>query len=172
MVIKIERKRGILNSIRYFLAPRDLFDNVQILEEALVHLKIEKETELRFTRKILDDREKEIKEKELLIAELKSELAEIRINAPVKLDAEKRKRQSEEIHTFLNQKQLELFRILCQGENTYTKILETARNRKLDIRDMSTLRVQLSRLNKKLEQETVYKIERTQRNNVYYFRVG
>ena len=137
-----------------------------------MHLKIEKETELRFTRKILDDREKEIKEKELLIAELKSELAEIRINAPVKLDAEKRKRQSEEIHTFLNQKQLELFRILCQGENTYTKILETARNRKLDIRDMSTLRVQLSRLNKKLEQETVYKIERTQRNNVYYFRVG
>jgi len=137
-----------------------------------MQLKIEKETELRFTRKILDDREKEIKEKELLIAELKSELAEIRINAPAKLDAEKRKRQSEEIHTFLNQKQLELFRILCQGENTYTEILETAHNRKLDIRDMSTLRVQISRLNKKLEQETVYKIERTQRNNVYYFRVG
>ena len=72
-VIKIERKSGILNSIRYFLAPKDLFDNIQTLEQELMQLKVEKETEIRLTQRLLDDREKEIKQKELLIEELKKE---------------------------------------------------------------------------------------------------
>ena len=170
-MVPIELKKGILNSIRYFLAPRDLFENIQNLEQALIQLKIEKEAQLKLSQRLLDDREKEIREKELLIDELKKELAEIRINAPAKIDAEKRKRQSENVHQLLNLKQLELFKILCEGEKNYAELLATARNRKLDIRDMSTLRVQMSRLNKKLEKETLYKIERIPRNNIYYFGV-
>jgi len=72
-VIKIERKKGILNSIRYFLAPRDLFETIQKLEEELKNFKVEKETEIRFTRQLLEIGEKKIKEKELLITELKKE---------------------------------------------------------------------------------------------------
>ena len=171
-MINIERKKGILNSIRYFLAPRDLFENIYRLEQEMMKIKIEKETQLRLTQHLLDEREKEIKEKELLIAEITNELTEIRINAPAKIEAERKKRQSENIHSLLNPKQMELFQILCQGEKNYTEIFETVRNRKLDIRDMATLRVQMSRLNKKLEQETLYKIDRIPRNNIYYFRVG
>lgn len=171
MVINIEMKKGLLNSIRYFLAPKDLFESIQNLEQALMQLKIEKETQLGITQQLLKDRESEIKEKEILIDELKKELTEIKINAPAKLDAEKKKQQSENIHALLNPKQLELFKIMCEGQKSYTELLATSCNRNLDIRDMSTLRVQMSRLNKKLEQETLYKIERIPRNNIYYFRI-
>ena len=171
MVINIEMKKGILSSIRYFLAPRDLFENIQNLEQALMQLRIEKETQLGITQQLLKNQESKIKEKEILIDELKKELAEIKINAPAKLEAEKKKRQSENIHNLLNPKQLELFKILCEGEKNYSELLATSCNRNLDIRDMSTLRVQMSRLNKKLEKETLYKIERIPRNNVYYFRI-
>lgn len=168
----IERKAGILNSIRYFLAPKDLFENIHKLEQELMELKVEKETELRLSQRQLEDNEKNIKEKELLISELKKEIAEIRINAPLKIEEERKKQQSENVHAFLNPKQLTLFKIISEGEKNYSEILESARNYKLDIRDMPTLRVQISRLKKKLEQETVYKIERIQRNDTFYFKVG
>ena len=106
-VIPIEKKRGILNSIRYFLAPRDLFETIKKLEEELKEFKVEKETEIRFTRQLLEVSEKKIKEKELLISELKQELAEIKINAPAKLEEERKRRQSENVHTILNPKQLD-----------------------------------------------------------------
>ena len=171
-MIAIEKKRGILNSIRYFLAPRDLFETIQKLEEELKEFKVEKETEIKFTRQLLKIGERKMKEKELLIAELKKELAEIKINAPAKLEEERKRRQSENVHTILNPKQLELFKILSQGEKTYSETLESARNIKLDIHDMAALRVQISRLNSKLKQETTFKVERIQRNDCFYYRIG
>jgi len=171
-VIPIEKKRGILNSIRYFLAPRDLFENIKKLEEELKEFKVEKETEIRFTRQLLEVSEKQIKEKELLISELKQELAEIKINAPAKLEEERKRRQSENVHTILNPKQLELFKMLSQGEKTYSEILESARNIKLDIHDMAALRVQISRLNRKLRQETNFKVERVQRKSEFYYQIA
>ena len=171
-MIEIERKRGILNSIRYFLAPKDLFETIQKLEEELKETKVEKETEIRFTKQLLEIGEKKIKEEELIIAELKKELAEIKINAPAKLEEERKKRQSENVHTILNPKQLELFKILSQGEKTYSEVLESARNIKLDIHDIAALRVQISRLNRKLKQETNFKVDRVQRNDCFYYRIG
>ena len=171
-MIRIEKKQGILNCIRYFLAPKDLFENIQKLEQELIQLKIEKETELRFNQQLLEDKEKAIKDKELLISELKKELAEIKINAPAKLEAERRKRQSENVHTILSPKQLELFKMLSQGEKSYAELFETARINKLDIHDMAALRVQISRLNRKLRLETNFKVERTLRNEVYYYKIG
>lgn len=137
-----------------------------------MQLKVEKETELRLTQRQLEDNEKNIKEKELLISELKKEIAEIRINAPMKIEEERKKRQSENVQSILNPKQLTLFKILSEGEKNYSEILETVRINKLDIRDMPSLRVQISRLRKKLEQETLYKIERIQKNEILYFRVS
>lgn len=149
-----------------------MFENINKLEQELIHLKIEKETELRFTKKELEAKGKEINAKELLIAELKKELAEIRINAPLKLEEERKKRQSDNVHTILNPKQLTLFKMLSGSEKTYPEILETAHNNKLDIHDMSAMRVQVSRLNKKLQRETNYKIEKLQRNDIFYYRIG
>ena len=171
-MVKIEKKRGILDSIRYFLAPRDLFETIYKLEEELKEIRVLKEAETKISHRLLEDKNQEIKEKELVIAELKKELAEIRINAPLKLEAERKRRQSENVHTILNPKQLELFKILSQGEKPYSEILESARNSKLDIRDMPTLRVQISRLNRKLRQETNFKVERIQKNDCFYYRVG
>jgi cob(I)alamin adenosyltransferase len=171
-VIEIEKKKGILNSIRYFLAPKDLFENIQKLEQEIMDLKVEKNTELKFTRQLLEVNEKKIKERELLIDELKKELSEIKVNAPAKLEEERKRKQSENVHTILNPKQLDLFKILSQGEKTYLETLESARNSKLDIRDMATLRVQISRLNRKLRQETHFKVERIQRNDCFYYKIG
>jgi len=171
-VISIEKKRGILNSIRYFLAPRDLFETIDKLETELREISVEKETEIRFTKQLLEVSEKQIKEKELLIVELKQELAEIKINAPAKLEEERKRRQSENVHAILNPKQLELFKLLSKGEKTYSEILASARNIKLDIHDMAALRVQISRLNRKLGKETNFKVERVQRKDQFYYRVG
>ena len=171
-MIKIERKKGILNSIRYFLAPKDLFENIQKLEQELMDFKVEKNTELKFTKQLLEVSERIMKEKELLIAELKQELAEIKINAPAKFEEERKRRQSENVHAILNPKQLGLFKMLSQGEKTYSEILESVRNSKLDIRDMPTLRVQISRLNRRLKQETNFKVERVQRTDCFYYRIS
>jgi len=59
-VIKIEKKRGILNSIRYFLAPKGLFENIQKLEQELMDLKVEKNTKLKFARHLLEISGKEM----------------------------------------------------------------------------------------------------------------
>jgi hypothetical protein len=171
-VIEIEKKKGILNSIRYFLAPKDLFENIQKLEEELKEIRVAKETEIRISHRVIEEKERKIQEKELLIEELRKELAEIKINAPVKIEEERKRRQSENVHTILNPKQLELFKILNQGEKTYSEILESARNIKLDIHDMAALRVQISRLNSKLRKDTTYKVERIQRNNCFYYSIA
>jgi hypothetical protein len=121
---------------------------------------------------ILDEKEREIQEKSLLIEELKKSLAEIKEN-PVKiLDQERKKRQSENIHTILNTKQLELFKILREEERSYNEIFDIASSKKLAIRDMHALRLQLSRLDKKLMQETNFKIVRRRRDTVLYFTIA
>lgn len=121
--------------------------------------------------RILENREREIKEKSLLIDELKRELAKIKINPSEMLDEARRKKQSENVHAVLKQKQYELFKILSQGEKGYEEILETVQSKNLDIRDMAALRLQISRLDKKLKQDTIYKIERIRRNKALYFRI-
>ena len=62
-MIEIEKKKGLLNSIRYFLAPKDLFETIKKLEEELKEVKVEKETEIRFTRQLLEISEKKNKRK-------------------------------------------------------------------------------------------------------------
>ena len=171
-MIKIEKKRGILDSIRYFLAPRDLYDTIYKLEEELKEIRVLKEAETKISHRLLEDKNQEIIEKELVIAELKKELTEIKINAPLKLEAERKRKQSENVHTILNPKQLALFKMLSQGEKTYSEILESARNSKFNIHDMAALRVQISRLNRKLKQETNFKVERIQRNDCFYYKIG
>ena len=74
--------------------------------------------------------------------------------------------------TFFSPFTIELFKMLSQGEKSYAEILESARNIKLDIHDMAALRVQISRLNRRLRQETNFKVERVQRNECFYYRIG
>ena len=122
--------------------------------------------------KILEGKEREIEEKSLLIEELKKALAEIKEN-PVKiLDQERKKRQSENIHTILNTKQFELFKILREEERSYNEIFDIASSKKLAIRDMHALRLQLSRLDQKLKRETNFKIARIRRDRVLYFSIA
>lgn len=61
---------------------------------------------------------------------------------------------------------------IIANKNPNSEILETSRSRKIDILDMAALRVQISRLNKKLRQERTFKIERIQRNDNFYYRIG
>jgi hypothetical protein len=121
---------------------------------------------------ILEAREREIQEKSLLIEELKKALAEIKENPARMLEEERKKRQSENIHTLLNTKQLELFKILRKEERSYNEIFEIASSKKLAIRDMHALRLQLSRLDQKLKKETNFKIARIRRDRVLYFTIA
>jgi DNA-binding NarL/FixJ family response regulator len=121
---------------------------------------------------ILEEREREIQEKTLLIEELKKALAEIKENPAIILEEERKKRQSENIHTLLNPKQFELFKTLREEERSYNEIFEIASRKKLAIRDMHALRLQLSRLDKKLKQETNFKITRIRRDRVLYFTIA
>ncbi len=121
---------------------------------------------------ILEERENELREKSLLISELKKELIEIKENPAAMLEQERRKKQSENIHTLLKPKQLELFKILRQGEKNYEEIFNEVCNKKLNIHDMHALRLLISRLNKKLRQETNFKIERTLRDKIFYFKIS
>ncbi|MCJ7617762.1 MAG: hypothetical protein MUO43_14625, partial [Desulfobacterales bacterium] len=50
-------------------------DDLFFFLQELMDLKVEKNTELKFTRQLLEVNEKKVSEKELLIAELKKELA-------------------------------------------------------------------------------------------------
>jgi len=121
---------------------------------------------------ILESREREIQERSLLIEELKKALAEIKENPARMLEEERKKRQSENIHTLLNTKQLELFKILRKEERSYNEIFEIASSKKLAIRDMHALRLQLSRLDQKLKKETNFKITRIRRDRVLYFTIA
>ena len=121
--------------------------------------------------KILEEREREI-EKSLLIEELKKALAEIKENPAIMLEEERKKRQSENIHTLLNTKQLQLFNILREEERSYNEIFDIASSKELAIRDMHALRLQLSRLDQKLKRETNFKIARIRRDRVLYFTIA
>jgi hypothetical protein len=133
------------------------------LEQAPTQLKVEKDTESQITQQLLEDKERVIKEKELLISKLKKQLAEIKTNAPAKLEAECRKRQSENVHSILSPEQLELFRLLSHDEKSYAEILETACINKLDIHDMPFLRVQISRLNKNFSRQLIIRLRECKR---------
>ncbi|MBW2554832.1 MAG: response regulator [Deltaproteobacteria bacterium] len=121
---------------------------------------------------ILEERENELREKSLLISELKKELIEIKANPAAMLEQERREKQSENIHTLLTPKQLELFKILRQGEKNYDEIFKEACSKNINIRDMHALRLLISRLNKKLRQETNFKIERTLKDKIFYFKIS
>jgi len=121
--------------------------------------------------KILEEREQEIEEKSLLIEELKKALAEIKENPALMVEEERKKRQTENIDTLLNPKQLQLFQILREEERSYNEIFEIASSKKLAIRDMHALRLQLSRLDQKLKRETNFKIARRRRDRVLYFTI-
>jgi DNA-binding NtrC family response regulator len=120
---------------------------------------------------LLDARERALQEKSLLIDELKEELLRIKKNSAAVLEQERRKKQSETIHTLLKPKQLELFKILNQKEKSYEEIFEETRSKKLNIRDLHALRLLISRLNKKLKRETVFRIERIRRFKTLYFKI-
>ena len=122
--------------------------------------------------KILEEREREIKEKSLLIEELKKALAEIKENPALIIEEERKKRQSENVDALLNTKQFELFKILREGERSYNEIFTIASGKKLGIRDLHALRLQLSRLDQKLKKETNFKIVRIRRDRVLYFTIA
>lgn len=120
---------------------------------------------------VLEEKEQEIREKKLLIDELKRALAAIKENPAELLKQEKRKRQSKAIHTILKPKQLELFKLLREGEKNYTELFKIVSDKKLNIRDMDALRLQLSRLNAKLQEETTFKILKRRKDKTLYFSI-
>ncbi len=168
-----EAKKGGANAI--FSKPLDLDSFISYTEELKnINQDAAQDDGSEYSElfQILEDREREIREKNLLIDELKNELAEIKKN-PTELFEEKRRRiQSENIHDLLSPKQYELFKLLSQGEKNYEELFKETQRMGLDIRDMAALRLQLSRLNNKLEQDTIYKVERIHRNKSFLFRIS
>jgi CheY-like chemotaxis protein len=122
--------------------------------------------------KMMEDKEREIGTKDSLIDQLKEELQEIKKNQQRLYDELRRKTQSERIHTLLKPKQLGLFKILSQSERNYDEILAAAQSERLNIRDLAALRLQISRLDKKLTQETNYKIEKIRRQGCLYLKIN
>jgi len=88
------------------------------------------------------------------------------------MPADKIKRYGADVNSVLSSKQLSLFEILKQGEKTYEEILEITQSKNLDISNIEALRLQIFRLSKKLEQETVFKIDRTRRNGVLFINIS
>ena len=154
--------------------PLDLDEVISYIDGFKSDKLLERDDDLGFSELlyILEEREKELREKSLLVSELKKELIEIKENPAAMLEQERRKKQSENIHTLLKPKQLELFKILRQGEKNYEEIFNEVCNKKLNIHDMHALRLLISRLNKKLRQETNFKIERTLRDKIFYFKIS
>jgi len=93
-------------------------------------------------------------------------------NPSATIPADKIKRYGADVNSVLSSKQLGLFKILEQGEKTYEEILEITQSKNLDISNIEALRVQIFRLSKKLEQETVFKIDRTRRNGNLFFNIS
>lgn len=120
---------------------------------------------------ILDKKERELREKSLLIEELKKRLVEMKDYPALVVEEERKKRQSKNIDALLNTKQLELFKLLREKELSYSDIFEIATSKELGIRDLHALRLQLSRLDHKLKRETHFKIARRRRDSVLYFTI-
>ena len=154
--------------------PLDLDEVISYIDGSKSDKLLEREEDLGSSELlyILEERENALREKSLLIGELKKELIEIKENPAAMLEQERRKKQSENIHTLLKPKQFELFKMLRQGEKNYEEIFNEVCNKKLNIHDMHALRLLISRLNKKLRQETNFKIERTLRDKIFYFKVS
>ncbi len=114
----------------------------------------------------------QLEEKDRQIIRLQKELAEIKSNPALILEKEKKKKQSENVADVLNLKQYELYKILSQGEKNYNELLEAVKTKDIDINDLAALRLQLSRLSKRLEQETLYKVERIRRDKILYFKIS
>ena len=122
--------------------------------------------------KVLDERERELKEKSLLIDELKKSLLKIKENPSELLEQERRIKQAKNINKLLKPKQLALFNLLYRNEVSYPEIFNLILHQQLDIRDMHALRLQISRLNRKLRKETTFKIEKVRKNKTCYLTIS
>lgn len=120
---------------------------------------------------VLDERERELREKSLLIDELKRALLALRENPSELLEEQKRRKQGSSIDRLLKPKQLALFNMLHRNELSYDEIFTSTINKKLNIKDMHALRLQISRLNKKLRKETNFSIHKVRRNKTTYFTI-
>ena len=119
----------------------------------------------------LEAMEAQIKERDVLIEKLQRELDEKAQYPAAVPHQEQKSKQGKSIAAILNQKQFGLFEILNTGEKDYQNIFNEAAGRDLGIRDMDALRLQLSRLSKKLEEETGFAVKRIRRNKVLYFTI-
>lgn len=120
---------------------------------------------------LLEERDRELKEKSLLIDELKKSLLKIKENPSEMLEQEKRIRQGQNIDKLLKPKQLALFKLLYGNEVSYPEMFNLASHRELNIRDLHALRLQISRLNKKLIEETNFRIQKVRRNKTCYLTI-
>lgn len=168
-----EAKKGGANAV--FSKPLDLdnfFSYTEQLKNNNMDATVNDDLEFSELFQILEDRERELREKNFLIDELKKELDEIKTNPSELFEEKRRKMLSENIQDILNNKQFELFKLLSEKERNYDEIFEAARVNNLDIRDMAALRLQMARLKIKLEHDTIYKIERIHRNKSFYFMIS
>jgi hypothetical protein len=121
---------------------------------------------------LLKAKEHLLKENDLRIEELQNELTHLENGSSGPLEIDKRKKQSEKLDLVLNSKQIGLFSILSQGEKNYEQIYEIAKTNNLEIHNIAALRLQINRLTKKLEHETIFTIEKIRRDGVLYFRLS
>ncbi|MFC1592163.1 response regulator [Thermodesulfobacteriota bacterium] len=158
-------------AVAVYSKPIDI-DGILELINTLVHADPEKEdTAVDILMKRLQDVENQLQQKEQNIAALTSQLAALKNNPALVLKNEKRGLQSDAIERILNNKQAVLFNALSAGEKSYAELLQTAREQKIDIRDMVALRLQISRLTKKIEENTHFRIQRIRRKKVLYLQV-
>jgi len=112
-----------------------------------------------------------LEEKDKVIAKLKEELAEIKRDPGKHVEMQEKKIRSEQINTFLNPKEMAMFNLLSTEERTYNDLLNEIKKIKPDIRDISALRLQISRLAKKLEEKTVFRLNRFRREKILFLKV-
>jgi hypothetical protein len=85
---------------------------------------------------------------------------------------QEKKVRSEQINTFLNPKEMAMFNLLSTEEKTYDELLDEIKKIKLGIRDISALRLQVSRLAKKLEEKTIFRLNRFRRSKTLFLKVS
>ena len=130
--------------------------NEQALEDDPVHISLNRMLE----------------EKDKIIERLKAELAEIKKDPGKQLETQEKKVRSEQINTFLNPKEMAMFNLLSTEEKTYDELLDEMKKINLGIRDISALRLQVSRLTKKLEEKTVFRLNRFRRAKTLFLKVS
>lgn len=115
---------------------------------------------------------KKLEEKDKIIEGLRKELSEIKNNPGKHLELENKKVRSEQLSTVLNSKEMALFNLLSHEERTYDDLFAEMEKSELGIRDISALRLQISRLAKKLEEKTIFRINRVRRLKTLFLKVG